>query len=105
AYWWPHTDRLSTKTNTRLPASTEYRPLSRAAEFLEDEVMGNAALAAMTALGRVLPAVTPPINRLAAKVYGNREFTAPSHHVFTSPRRVRFREMEYAIPSAALPAA
>ncbi len=103
AYWWPHTDRLSTKTNTRLPADTQYRPLHPVSGWVEDELLGSAAHWLMCQVGVLAPAASPPINRLAAKLYGNREFTAPSYDVFTSPRRVHFREMEYAIPSAALP--
>ncbi|MBN9606359.1 MAG: FAD-binding protein [Actinomycetales bacterium] len=105
AYWWPHTALLSTKTNTRLPAEEPYVPLGRLSGWLEDELLGNAAHALVSGLGWIAPPVTPPLNRLAAKLYGNREFTAPSYEVFTSPRRVRFREMEYAIPAEALPSA
>jgi L-gulonolactone oxidase len=38
---------------------------------------------------------------VAAGALGPREFTDVSHRVFTSPRRVRFCEMEYAVPRAA----
>lgn len=103
AYWWPHTGLLSTKTNTRLPADTDYRPLNPVSGWVEDELLGSAAHWLICRIGTIAPAATPPINRLAAKLYGNREFTAPSYDVFTTPRRVHFREMEYAIPSAALP--
>ncbi len=102
AYWWPHTDRLSTKTNTRLPLETEYRPLSRLAEWWEDEFFGNGLHYTISRLGLGVPALTPRVNRLAAALYGNRTFTAPSHEVFTSPRRVHFQEMEYALPAEAL---
>ncbi|MBO9578911.1 MAG: FAD-binding protein [Microbacteriaceae bacterium] len=104
-YWWPSTATISTKTNTRLPADAPYRPLSALANWWEDEAMGSGALWLVSALGLAVPAVTPRINRLVASVYGNREFTAPSYEVFTSPRRVRFKEMEYALPAEALPAA
>lgn len=105
AYWWPHTDLLSTKTNTRLPTDSPYRPLPRIAGWVEDELLGSVAHWIVSNVGVVAPPATPTINRLAARLYGNREFTAPSFDVFTSPRRVHFREMEYAIPLEALPAA
>ncbi|MFT4234952.1 MAG: D-arabinono-1,4-lactone oxidase [Microbacterium sp.] len=105
AYWWPHTDRLSTKTNDRLPSDAPYQPLGRAAAWVEDELLGNGAHIAICTLGLVAPALTPSLNRLAASLYGNRSFTGESYDVFTSPRRVRFREMEYSIPAEALPAA
>ena len=102
AYWWPHTERLSTKSNTRLPLETPYRPLGRLAEWWEDEFFGNGLHWAICQLGRAAPPLTPGINRLAAALYGQRSYTAPSHEVFTSPRRVRFQEMEYALPAEAL---
>lgn len=105
AYWWPSTDSMSVKTNTRLSADTPYRPLSPAANWLEDELLGNAGLWAVCQVGRAAPGLTPRVNRIVAQLYGNREFTAPSYDVFTSPRRVHFKEMEYAIPVEALPSA
>ena len=38
------------------------------------------------------------LNRRAASMLGARRFQAPSYDVFVSPRRVRFVEMEYAVP-------
>jgi FAD-linked oxidoreductase len=102
-YWWPHTDRVMTRTNERLPADTPYRPEGRFATWMEERFLQNGVLGLKSALGAVLPAATPAINRFATRVYGDRTFTAPSYDVFTSPRDVRFREMEYAVPRAAVP--
>ena len=49
-------------------------------------------------LGKLIPATIPPVNRMATHLLSAREYTAPSHEVFVSPRRVRFKEMEYALP-------
>ena len=43
-------------------------------------------------------AAVPAINSLSARVWGGRTFSDASHRVFASPRAVRFREMEYAVP-------
>ena len=67
--------------------------------------MQNGALALKSGLGRLVPAWTPPINRFATRVYGDRDFVDRSYEVFTSPRVVRFRESEYAIPREAIPQA
>jgi FAD-linked oxidoreductase len=104
-YWWPHTDRVMTKRNTRLPGDAPRHPVSPIANFVEERVMSNGALALMCRLGHVAPALTPGINRLATRVYGDREYTDYSHEVFTAPRNVRFREMEYAVPRRAVPEA
>ena len=97
-YWFPHTDRVSAKTNTRLPGDAERHPLNPVGEWFEDIVIGNWALSAVCTIGRIVPATTPSLNRFAASVFGNRSFTDQSHSVFTSPRTTRFREMEYNIP-------
>ena len=104
-YWWPHTERVMTKANTRLPGGAEPRPVGPVANWVEERLMSNAVLAAKCAVGHVIPALTPPINRLATRVYGDREYVDHSHEVFTAPRNVRFHEMEYALPREAVPSA
>jgi FAD/FMN-containing dehydrogenase len=42
--------------------------------------------------------VIPTINGIATRALGARQYTDTSHRVFTSPRRVRFKEQEYAVP-------
>jgi FAD-linked oxidoreductase len=101
-YWWPHTRRTSTKRNNRVPAGTEPRPVGRARHLLEDEVLSNGAFGAICRLGTARPGWVPAINRVNARALSAREFTDRSHEVFCSPRRVRFREMEYAVPRAAV---
>ncbi len=102
-YWWPHTDGVMTKSNTRLPADAERHPVGAVAGFIEDRIVSNAVLALICNIGRLAPALTPRINRLATRVYGNRTYTDHSYEVFVSPRTTRFREMEYSIPRAAIP--
>jgi FAD-linked oxidoreductase len=104
-YWWPHTDAVMTKNNTRLPGDAERRPVGPVSAWIEDRLLSNAALSLMCNIGRIAPKATPGINRLATRVYGDREFTERSYTVFTSPRTTRFREMEYAIPRASVPQA
>ncbi|SEP06358.1 D-arabinono-1,4-lactone oxidase [Trujillonella endophytica] len=101
-YWFPHTDRCRTLRNTRVPLS-EVAPLPRARAFWDDEVLANAGLAAVVATGRRVPALVGPLARFAAGALGSRTYTDVSHRVFVSRRRVRFREMEYAVPRAAAP--
>jgi L-gulonolactone oxidase len=40
----------------------------------------------------------PGLNRFAAGQFAHSEYVERSYRVFTSPRRVRFHEMEYAVP-------
>jgi FAD/FMN-containing dehydrogenase len=70
--------------------------------FLEYEVMENAAFGALCRTGRAVPAAIKPLGRLAAASLSKRSYSAPSHQVFVTSRRVRFVESEYAVPRAAL---
>jgi FAD-linked oxidoreductase len=96
-YWFPHTDRTLVKRNNR-HSDDVARPLSRVRGFVEDELMSNVAFGAVCRLGRRRPRLVPRLNRTAAGLLSARRFAAPSYDVFVSPRRVRFVEMEYAVP-------
>ena len=103
-YWFPHTDTALTKTNSRLDAREPAAPLPPMRRWIDDVLVSNAALSPrLRASARVAPSVTPRINRLATRLTGHREFTDRSAAVFTTRRLVRFREMEYALPRAAVP--
>ena len=104
-YWFPHTEQALTKTNTRMPASTPRKPQHPVAAWIDDELMPNGLYVLLCRLGMIAPGTTPPLNRLANKLVAERQVTDGWHEVFTSPRRVRFREMEYALPVEEVPAA
>ncbi|MBP2475497.1 L-gulonolactone oxidase [Crossiella equi] len=97
-HWFVHTDRVMVKRNNRLVPGAPTRPLHPARRFFEYEVLENGALAAVCHLGRAIPALVKPLNRLSTRVLGERTYSDTSHRVFTTPRRVRFTETEYAIP-------
>ncbi|NYJ01066.1 FAD-linked oxidoreductase [Nocardioides thalensis] len=100
-YWFPHTDRLLTKRNERVgtdPAVAD--PLPRWRAWLDDDLLSNTVFGAQTAVLNHAPRVIPRANRLAARLFGPRTYTDVAHRVFTTERRVRFREMEYAVPRA-----
>jgi FAD-linked oxidoreductase len=95
-YWFPHTDRVLTKRNNRTVDAP--RPLSRARAYVDDELLSNGVFGLLNKVGNVAPPVIPALNRVAARVLSARTYSDVSHRVFTSPRRVVFREMEYALP-------
>jgi len=98
-YWFPHTERAMTKTNTRLPESAPRHPLSPVGKWVDDTLVGSALHQAACSVARMLPATVPAINGTSVRVWGDREFTDLSHRVFATSRTVRFREMEYALPA------
>ena len=75
------------------------RPRGRAAAFLNDVVLENWALEALSATGRALPAGDPGAlaARRAARLRQPRRSTAATA-IFANERRVRFTEMEYGVP-------
>ncbi|MEV7609614.1 D-arabinono-1,4-lactone oxidase [Microbacterium sp. NPDC089320] len=97
-YWFPHTEIALTKRQTRVPESTRRQPLPVMGRWIDETLLSNGVYRAVCAAGQVAPAITPPFNRLAVKLTGDRRYTELSHRVLTQSRTVRFREMEYALP-------
>ena len=104
-YWWPHTDKAMTQTKTRLPADTPFATPNPVAHWAEKRLLENEALRAQQAIGHLIKPAIPGLSRFATGVYGEGERTGISYEIFASPRLVRFRESEYAIPFDALPQA
>lgn len=102
-YWFPHTEGTIVKRNNR--ADGPARPLSKTRTWIDDELLSNTVFGSVCRIGRAAPRAVPAINRISARALSARTFTDRSDKVFTSPRRVRFVEMEYALPrEAAVPA-
>jgi len=99
-YWFPHSEGCLTKRNNRTDGPA--RPLPRWRYLLDDEFLSNSLFGATCELGRAMPGLIPAVNRVAARALGSRTYSDAAYRVFTSPRRVRFKEQEYAIPRAAL---
>lgn len=107
-YWFPHTDTALTKTNTRVGPGeigpghlAEAGVRNRILNLIDKEVVENGALRLAVELGSAVPSLVPRINRIAQAAVSDRTYRAPGHDVFVTPRRVRFNEMEYAVPLAA----
>ena len=101
-HWFPHTDGTQVKRNNRVADGDDDR-LPRWRYLLDDELMSNGLFEVVNRVGWLLPPLVPRINRISARNIAAREFTDCSYAVFASPRRVRFKESEYAIPRAAIP--
>jgi FAD-linked oxidoreductase len=95
-YWFPHTEGCLTKRNNRVEGPA--KPLSKFKFWRDDVLLSNRAFGLLNRITHRAPATTPFLNRISAKGLGARTYTDTSHKVFTSPRRVRFKEQEYAIP-------
>ncbi|MEY9844863.1 FAD-linked oxidoreductase [Streptacidiphilus sp. BW17] len=98
-YWFPHTEGCTTKRNNRSDGPAAPLPAFR--RWLDDDFVSNTVWEGACRVGRALPGTIPAIAKIASKAWSERTYTDVSYKVFTSPRRVRFVEMEYAVPRAA----
>ncbi len=97
-YWFPHTRRTLTKRNNRVPAGEPMQPVSRVRGWVDDELLSNTVFGLTQKLTARVPRLTGGMNGIAARALSARTYVDASYRVFCSPRRVRFREMEYAVP-------
>jgi L-gulonolactone oxidase len=102
-YWMPYTAKTLTKSNNRVPV--DHKPRGRISAWFNDDLLENTALGAVVRICRAAPSLTPTLLRITASAFSARNYTERSDLVFTSPRRVRFVEMEYGLPRPALPEA
>lgn len=98
-YWFPHTEGCSTKRNNRSEGPA--RPLPAVRGWIDDELLSNGVFQAACSLGRRLPGAVAPLAKLSSRALSARTYTDIPYKVFTSPRRVRFVEAEYALPREA----
>ena len=102
-YWFPHTGSCNTKRNNRSQGPSA--PPGRVSGWIEDELLSNGVFQVACSVGRAVPAAIPGIAKISSRALSARTYTDIPYRVFTSPRRVRFVEMEYAVPRTAAVAA
>jgi L-gulonolactone oxidase len=73
-------------------------PRGRLAAYLNDVVLENWALGALSATGKRFPKAIPSLSRLAGRLASGSRTVDRSDRVFANDRRVRFTEMEYGVP-------
>jgi FAD-linked oxidoreductase len=100
-YWMPGARRCQVKRNHRTDEPA--RPQPRLA-YVRDKWIGeNLAFGAVCRVGRRFPALAPRVAKIVAAGTPERDLVDRSDRVFCSPRHVRFVEMEYGVPEAAVP--
>lgn len=99
-YWFPHTGSTNTKRNNR--SAGPEKPVPQLQGWIEDEFLSNGVFQVAQWVGRAVPGTIPSIARISSKALSARTYTDIPYKVFTSPRRVRFVEMEYAVPREAV---
>ncbi len=74
------------------------RPRGALTQFVSEQLLGFYVADGMFRLTRRLPALIPRLNRVAAHFVSEGEYIEASYRVFSSERRLRWTEMEYALP-------
>jgi L-gulonolactone oxidase len=96
-FWvFPYTRTALTRTCRRSAEEPSPSPAWR--RRLQEDVLENRLLELVCRTGRAVPRAVPRLNRLASAAMSASEVEDHSHNVFPTQRRVRFNEMEYAIP-------
>jgi L-gulono-1,4-lactone dehydrogenase len=95
-YVFPHARTALTRTNNRTEEAPRPRGHKRA--YVNDVLLTNRTFELLCRLGRRVPLQIPRINRLVTRLAGASRRIDRSDRIFTSPRLVRFTEMEYALP-------
>lgn len=104
-YWFPHTEKALVKENNRVAESTDRSPLPKWRYRLDDEFLSNTLYERVQRLATKRASLVPAINKISGSLLGARQYTDHSFEVFISPRRVRFRESEFALPRSEAKAA
>ena len=99
--WFPHTRRVLTKVQTRLPADAPLQPRGAVRDWYDAKVLGS-VFSAMNRLSATWPGMTGKVNRAATKALPERSYTDQAHRIVTGSGRVVFRQMEYAVPRRSL---
>jgi FAD-linked oxidoreductase len=103
-FWFGHDDEVITKASQRLPVSAQRSSLrAQLQRHVVDDLITNTVLAGTCQLGRVKADWIPQLNRLCTLAWGSNEKREHWSSAFVSARRVRFNEMEYALPFDAIP--
>lgn len=103
-YWFPHTDRVQTKTNTRIADTDRIVPLANWRAKLDDDLLSNRVFEGVNRVTARIPRLAPAANAVSGRALSRRSYTDRSYQVFSTIRNVRFRESEFSIPRAQLPA-
>jgi L-gulono-1,4-lactone dehydrogenase len=98
-FWvFPYTRTALTRTCRRSAEEPSPPPAWR--RRLQEDVIENRVLELICRAGRAAPRAVPRLNALAAAAMTGSRVDDHSHNVFATQRRVRFNELEYAIPRA-----
>jgi FAD-linked oxidoreductase len=102
-YVFPYTEKALTIVRNRFDGPP--RPRSALNVFVNEGIMQNVVGEWIFRLTRARPALIPRVTGLASGLLSEGDYIDHSFKIFSSERKIRFTEMEYAIPREHGPAA
>ena len=102
-FWIPGARRAHVKRNNR--TGEPRRPQRWLASARDKMLYENVVFGLANRTVRRFPSLAPTVARMTSGAASRRDFIDASHRVFVSRRLVRFYEMEYGVPVAAVPEA
>lgn len=99
--WYPHSTAALIKRNRRLAEGEEvegYMPQSAFSRFVDEALVQTWGRQVSATIGTMVPGIVPKVNQFTSSLMARKKFTDDSHQVFAQPHKVRFNEMEYAVP-------
>lgn len=100
---FPHASTALTIRRNRTDADPQ--PRGRLRRLVNEELLGHRVADLLLRLTRARPSLIPRFSSLATKVMNEGDYIDQSFRVFSSPREIRFTEMEYSVPRDAGPEA
>ncbi len=95
-YVFPHTEWANCRESRRTDEPAD--PANPVSGYLQEVVFENWVGSAFAVVARRVPATIPTLSRLASAGAGVPRKLDHSFRVFASERRIKFTEMEYAVP-------
>ena len=96
---FPYTRTALTRSMRRSDEQPAPTPPWR--RWVSEQLLENWALGLVCRAGRIAPAAVPSLNRLVGSAMSENRVQDRAYRVYATERRVRFTEMEYAIPRTA----
>ena len=93
---FPYTEVALTRRMRR--SHEEPHPPAKLKRFLDEDLLENGVLGAVSRTGRRLPRLAPRLNRFIADAVSESRVEDRPFNVYATRRAVHFTEMEYAIP-------
>ena len=94
-YWFPNTPYVMTK---KVNITTSPPDASSIKTYLQEQVLENYGFKLVCEFAHKFPSMTRKVSNFSANLIDKHEKTNHSHKVFSTPRIVRFNEMEYNVP-------